>query len=61
MKVMWKLKVKGESFNVLNFECKHLDDAADLVGRMKKNSASHLTFELEYEEYSAVETEAGEE
>jgi hypothetical protein len=61
VKDMWKLKVKGENYNVLNFKCKHLDVAADLVGMMKKNSVSHLTFELEYEENCEVETEEGEE
>ena len=53
---MWKLKVKGENYNVLNFKCKHLYAVADLVGMMKNTSTSHLTFELWHEEISPVET-----
>lgn len=58
---MWQLRVTGVSYSELKFECKHLDDAMDLIGRMKESATCSLKYELMYVHVEEAKTEEGEE
>ena len=58
---MWQLKVSDTLYKELKFECKHLDDAMDLIGRMKKSATCSLKYELMYVYVEEATMEEGEE
>ena len=58
---MWQLRVIGVTYSELKFECKDLEDAMDLIGRMKKSATCSMKYELMYLYVEEVKTEEGEE